>query len=502
MALPFQYNDFHGGLNTLDAPFLLTDNQARDLSNVQGTTAGAVTKRGGWQTLRATPHILDSLFAPVDGNALIAVDMVAGNILSITSWGGATATLKTGLTGGNSWEWVRGPVVGGQGPTYGMSGSTDTPQQWNEVAGTTTNWTATDAGGTVPNGQYCIYHQNQVYVAGTAANPSRLYWSGIADPTAWNPANLNGSGFMDFDPNDGQVITGIGIVGPYVAVFKETKTWILISAATATARKLSEQIGCTSHRSIAAGSEGTYFLGVGEVYLTNGSKITPISDKVTPTIAGGTFTAGCYINRHYYLSGSVSGAGVTLDYDARLASWWKHSIAAGDWTIAQDNRVVGQPQLVALAANRNAAFVSQTFQPGVFQDNGANFTWIWRGPWQSPTFYRRRRFPTPYFRKRLRQVRVDGFGTVDFSVAKDFAGLESLWQANVFGYPSTVGTWADAGIFGDPNSVFSPGSVQRARFYSLGVANAFSMVFSATSNSADSIFEYTMMVTDRRDSVT
>ena len=44
--------------------------------------------------------------------------------------------------------------------------------------GSTANWTATDSGGTVPNGKFLVYNQNQVFVSGVAANPSRVYWSG------------------------------------------------------------------------------------------------------------------------------------------------------------------------------------------------------------------------------------------------------------------------------------------------------------------------------------
>ena len=142
--------------------------------------------------------------------------------------------------------------------------------------------------------------------------------------------------------------------------------------------------------------------------------------------------------------------------------------------------------------------------PSVYTDNGSPMTWFWRGPWQSPTFYRRRRFPTPWFRKRLRQVRLEGFGTVDFSIAKDFAGLETLIRANCLANVSggtygavdgTVYGAADVTLYGSP-------SVTRARFFSLGVANAFSLVFSATSNTPDTVLEYTMMLTDRKDMVT
>jgi hypothetical protein len=155
---------------------------------------------------------------------------------------------------------------------------------------------------------------------------------------------------------------------------------------------------------------------------------------------------------------------------------------------------------VLQSAKATAGIVDTCFVPGVNQDNGTNFQWVWRGPWQSPSYYRRRLFPTPYYRKRLRQVRFDGGGTVDFSLAKDFAAVETLIRPNVF---LTSGNTLFGGpqSFGGTQPFGGGGSVLRNRVYSLGVANAFSMVFSATSNTADSIDSYLLVLHDRVDLV-
>ena len=432
----------------------------------------------------------------------------ASTFLYSVSTGGTVTQIASGLTSGKRWEWVSAVSAGApaQGPLFGMNG-TDTPQQWSG-SGNTAAWTATDTGGTVPNGTMCIYHQNQVFVAGTTSNPSRLYWSAVGDPTGWNPANLKGAGFMDFDPQDGQAISGLGRVGPYVLVCKPRKLFILADPASATVRRLSDNVGCVAHRSIATGPEGTYFLAEDRgVYVTNGSKLTPISDKIQPTIdslsGSRSQVAGAYINAHYYLSVPLNSGtnDTTLDFDAKLDSWWKHTFGSNQFAIWHPS---GTAQL--FSAKATAAVVDQCFAPGVWQDNGSNFTWVWRGPWQSPTFYRRRRFPTPYFRKRLRQIRVDGSGTVDFSLAKDFAQVEALVEADVFNSAAqlaAVGTFAGSGYFGgvDGSMWGSAAGAQRAKLFGQGVANAFSVVFSATSSTQDVVYSYTLMITDRRDLV-
>lgn len=530
-SIPFLYQDFHGGLNTKDAPYLLTDDEARDVSNVQGTTAGAIVKRAGLATFATPGATLTSLFPfEVGTSSLIGA---GGTIIQSISVVGAVSTIATGLTSNLRWEFISGPAVSGQGPLYGMNG-TDTPKQWTG-SGSMGTWSATDSGGVVPNGKICIYFNNQVYVGGTAAHPSRLFWSAPGDPTAWNPANINGSGFVDLDPNDGQTITGIGKVGPYVMVCKARKLFILVSTnaglVAPTLRRLADNIGCVSHRTLASGPEGTYFLAEDRgVYVTNGSKITPISDPIQPTVdaislGGRAQAAGVYFDAHYYLSVPLnSGTNDTvLDFDATLDSWWKHTFGANQFAIFHPASMAS-----LYSAKATSAVVDHCFAPGVLVDNGTAFKWRWAGPWQSPTFYRRRRFPTPYYRKRLRQLRFDGTGTIDFSLAKDFTLGEVLIRSNALvtgggtfgvdgfygapdgslfgGNPGATGAggfFGGVGVFGAADgSVYGdvPG-LNRTRVYSLGVANAFSIIFSATSTTADMLTSYTMMMTDRKDLV-
>ena len=501
-SIPFLYSDFHGGLNTKDAYDLLADNESRAMVNVQGTTTGSITKRLGCQDLAQPtggPSMFTSLFALESVSPAIFVASGGTFLYSVTT-GGTVTQIKTGLTnstyGGPFWQFVSAPVVSAQGPLFGMNG-VDTPQQWSG-SGSTASWTNASGGVAVPNGKYCIYHQNQVFVAGVSSTPSRLYWSAIADPTNWDPASLTGAGFMDFDPNDGEAISGIGRVGPYVIVFKPTKTWILVDPATATARRLSDSVGCLTHRSIATGPEGLFFLSPDRgVYLTNGSKLTPISDKVLPTIYARTgntqFAAGVYFNGHYYLSLATTQATLNdtvLDFDTTLGSWWQHAFGNGasagvapfDWAILHSNPstlYIVTPDATPLGGPAGRA--AQAFTPTVYQDFGANFTWSWTGPWQSPTFYRRRRFPTPYFRKRLRQIRYDGLGQVDVSLARDWGLSATSLATDVFAN----------------STIITPGT----RKHGQGVANVFSMIFSGTYSTQATVTSYTWMVADRKDQV-
>lgn len=507
-SLPFLYQDFGKGLNTKAAPFLLQDEEARDLSNVQSTRTGAILKRNGLVTLASPAVTFTSLFA-AEAASPAAFIGAGGTALYSVSTGGTVTQLKSGLTNNLNWSFAQMPTISGQGPLYGMNG-TDTPQYWDGSSSATANWTATS--GALPNGTMCVVHQNRLFVAGVAANPSRLYWSALGDPTSWPSANV-----VDLDPNDGESITGIGLIGPYLAVGKSHKLFLVHDANTGANRRLSDSVGIASHRSIASGPFEMYFLSNerGVYQVDAHGKITFLSDLIQPTMdsivtAQRNTAAGTFYQGHYYLSVCTSGSqnNITLDWDSVLSSWWKHSFGSNQFAYLHPPST----STGLYSAKSTAAIVDQCFVPNVYTDNGTAMTWVWRGPWQSPTFYRRRRFPTPYFKKRLRQVRVMGSGTVDFSLAKDFVGNETLWRANVFGgtppltfssqLDSTVFGAADSSVFGLEASVFGAGSgIQQARLYSLGAANAFSMVFGSTSTTADAVHLYAMLITDRRDNV-
>ena len=492
--------------------------------NVQGSTAGAIVKRNGLQTFATPAAALTSLIASEATPVSSLVASAGTNLVSVNT-AGTINTIKTGVTAGARWEGLLAPSVSGQGPLYLCNG-VDVPQQWSGATASTptATWTglvsaSPPAGltGGVPNGKYSTQANNQMYIAGVLGRPNTVFVSELNDPTQWDwgytgtGGAKNASNVIDIDPNDGQVITAIGRVGPYVIVFKPRKTYVIIDPGSGVLgtspniRRVSDSIGCVANRSIASGAGGTYFLSEGRgVYITNGTKVTPISDKILPILnavgAQMPNAAGFYFAGHYYLSVASQGSApndLTLDYDEILQSWWKHSFGSNEL-------VAWHPAGVAalFSAKSTAAVLDQCFVPNVMQDNGANFTWVWRGPWQSPSFYRRRLYPSTYYRKRLRQIRLEGFGTVDYYLARDFLLNESLIRANCF--PGTLTGLqpfgGGGGTFGSGSGVFGGGGpVGKAELFSLGVANAFSQVFSATSSTQDEVLSYTLALTDRVD---
>src|SRR5438093_649155 len=102
-ALPFEYQTFEGGFNTKDAAFLLEDTQARDLSNLQGTTAGAIVKRNGLSTFSSPAVTLTSLFASEATASLFLIGAGGTSLYKVTT-GGVASAIKTGLTNNARWD--------------------------------------------------------------------------------------------------------------------------------------------------------------------------------------------------------------------------------------------------------------------------------------------------------------------------------------------------------------------------------------------------------------
>lgn len=493
---PIPIRDFHGGVNTKVADSLVGLDECRNCSNVVSTNRGSIKKRNGCPTFAGTftgapAQIMSLVGVEVTGPVMVATASTKFYSIGTT---GVTADITGGATVTNNarWEMIEAPASGGQGPVWGMNGI-DTPKYWTG-AGNIADWTA--ASGSLPNGKYVIYFKNKVWVAGTSANPSRLFWSDVGDPRAWPAANV-----ADFDPNDGDIITGLGTFGPYLLVFKRNKVFRVHDLNTGANTTLSISIGASSQRSIVESPLGTFFLTNDKgVFIYNGTTLRQLSEKITPTLEGVVaanreFAAGAFYQNHYYLSVCPSGGAnntLTLDYDTQLDSWWFHTNTSNEYALWRRTNIYELFQASTIGT------VDSCFVSGVLQDNSVNFTCLWLGAWLTyGGLYRRRPWEQPYENKRWRQIQIDGSGIVDIYLGKDYFG-QSLLKADVFNVtgtsPSLFGgsdTFGGGGVFGDT------GAQTRARLYSLGVARAFSIQFLATTNTTFEVDAYTPFITAR-----
>jgi len=533
---PFLFQGFIGGLNVIDSPFTIQDDESRECLNVVGTVRGSIQKRTGAVAFVSSPPAVEitGITSVVIGGTRWLIAFGGTRVYSISATGTVTdITGSATITSGSRWCVVQAPTstaVAGQGPVYMMNGI-DAPLQWSG-SGNVAPWTGlngtTASGGVsygtppyVPNGSFMCYHQNRIWVCGVSSAPSTVFFSdlilagniGQCDPSSWTATNM-----AQFDAQDGHPLTGIGDVGPYLCVFKENKSWIITDPVTAANRQLVHGIGCISHRSIVSTREGTFFLTrTGGVYVTTGSGAAEASYKVRPLIANLTSTVrqnacGGYFNNHYYLSFPYAGANSnnrTLDYDLTTKAWWLHDLQANEYAVHDPG---GTPLLYAALPGTSKG-IAQFFVDGTYTDLGVPYTGgpygysaYWLGSWwRSYGYFMRHRLSMPMVKKRVRQIYFTGSGKITPIVFKNFNAAGGLQLPGVVGNdpqwsPQLPITFAPNNqIFGNPDTAQLYGGstykgiqmlwggysgVGDARMYALGVAEEWSVGFGNNTSDA------------------
>lgn len=477
---PALYADFSGGINTEAGPYLVAENECQDARNITASPLGSFRKRHGFSRhsaikngstvlLDGAPH---SLFASnLTSKTLLAVGNYYNNsndaIVKIAGDGSATA-LKTDATANKRWEFVQGPkgesvnttpaTAPDQGPIYGLNG-TDNPIYWDGSSNSTSTWTAT--GNATHPAKYCtmlIYSQDKMWAAGDTRETytGRVYSSGLNNSlSAPDPCNWDSDLTIDIEPDDGEIITGLGTLGPYIVVFKNKKTYVIDNPAELTYRVVSSSVGCVAPRSVVETNNGTFFLSEDMgVCVTDGQSITKLSEKINPTIqaimkdaaTAVPNAAGAFFENSYYLSVPVNTSTneITLEYNLDTQSWWIHSCASNQFAISDPS---GTPRLYS--ASPAHIVIHRAFDPTTYSDTNATdnvpYTSYWTGPYWA--------WGMPHLNKRISQYRIDGLGEWQTQTSSTFQGnYETLgygiiWEDSA----SSSGNFGGSGDFGDPN---------------------------------------------------
>lgn len=478
---PTTFRDFSKGINLRDAPYLVDTGYARDARNVRSTERGALRRRPGSTAFCSPAAEVKGLFAAETPTKMIAT--TASSVLGIAADGTIT-TLATGLDDA-PWCWVRAPATGGKGPFFGCNGLS-AAQAWDGVAASSVAWAPTYPGTFAF--KYMTVAGNRVWVITTGDG---LLWSNVGDPTVFPSANVT-----EFDPSDGQDLSGIGTVGPYVLVFKPGKTWVVYDLNTSANRPLSRAIGCVSHRSIAETPKGTFFLSREGVYRTDGQALEKVSGVLDPLIAalpasklGGA--AGCYFDGSYYLAVCQGGTrnDLLLEYDLDTGAWWIHTFAVAQpavWT-------PGSSTYLYAAKASATAKVLRIMADGVTTDENSAFEAYWKSAWHA--------FDTPFLRKRMRQVHMDGMGVVTLQVAKNFRRTET--DVKDIDFAEAEGYWEtddDTDWEVDDGRVWE-GDLElgEVEAFSLGTARAFSVIVRSDTDDDFRVDQYTTVTTMRKD---
>jgi len=128
--------------------------------------------------------------------------------------------------------------------------------------------------GSPPVGKYVAVHNNFVFIAGVAAYPTRLYNCASGDGVTWSGS---GTGFIDINTNDGEVITGIVsfkdvlAIGKYDAAGSKKSILGLYGKIfnDFTYRQLTSDFGFTDQRAVAVAPNALYFIDRSGIVETN-----------------------------------------------------------------------------------------------------------------------------------------------------------------------------------------------------------------------------------------
>jgi len=141
-----------------------------------------------------------------------------------------------------------------------------------------------------PVGAVCIKGYKNYLFVGNCEEPngggnrhlSRIYWSNPADANVWPATN-----YLDLDGDDGDLITGMDVLGNELIVFKERKIFAITYVGGVyefLAESRANGVGCAAGGSIVPIFNELLFYGTESFYSFNGREVESLSDKLKDII--------------------------------------------------------------------------------------------------------------------------------------------------------------------------------------------------------------------------
>lgn len=219
-----ELDDFSGGLNTFDPEYLSPLNQSPDLDNLVLLNKG-FKKRFGDSAFNSSAMV--SSTTPVVGLGYVKFDggteflnAIAGTKFFTSSGLSGTMADATGvvtITSAATNIWT--PVIYNNLQIW-FGGAPDAPIKYSGSGN------AAALGGTPPSAATAFAANNRVFAISTAANPSRISWCVLSNPSDWTGS---GSGNSDVAMSDGEALQCGVVTGPDTAIlFKNSSTHLMV----------------------------------------------------------------------------------------------------------------------------------------------------------------------------------------------------------------------------------------------------------------------------------
>jgi len=218
------------------------------------------------------------------------------------------------------------------------SDGTTAPKKVTAPAGTLTiaAW-----GGTPPTAKFSTVHISRVVVGNTTANPNRVWFSPIPDPTTtWDTANA----YIDTNHNLTALASVQGVLVCFSQNHLERITGNIPPGLNETNDNMQVQslgnVGCVDARSVVAWGGYLIFAAQDGIWITNGASVESLTEEPkgygiksywrtlyrTAITNGATISAGIY-NRDYYHMSLVYGTTLIDHLVCYLPrkTWWRNT---------------------------------------------------------------------------------------------------------------------------------------------------------------------------------
>jgi hypothetical protein len=251
--------------------------------------------------------------------------------------------------------------------------------------------------GLPPNWHIAKSFQERVFCVDTSTNPQYLYYSELGEPFTYKATN-----FIKIADGDGEKITGLGIHGNSLIVYKENSVWLMYMPDTSPANwlrvKTDAKYGASGHRSVVDYESYQMYLGqqnykVTGFYSFNGQSVQPnatflttatlvqesSSDKIEPDIidfedSSGPNAHGVLFNNKIYYT-VAKGSGETVNNRVYVFDFVRRdrSRAQGAWVpwtgISAAMFTIYDGKIYY--AESTATGIVHQLEDGTYTDNGA-----------------------------------------------------------------------------------------------------------------------------------
>jgi len=173
----------------------------------------------------------------------------------------------------------------------------------------------------VPIGNYAKWFHNYLFVAKTTANPNRLFWSNIGDPTTFSGAN-----FVDVNPGDSDQIMALSTLQDELLVFKRNTIWSITGYSGSTFSTTTIAAQNTNGRIFGYGTVAPFsVVPVGtDIYFFSMLGSTPVIRSLYKTINAVTLSGGIVSDSIKTTLGNITLANLSQivgTFDGRYVYW-------------------------------------------------------------------------------------------------------------------------------------------------------------------------------------